>query len=778
MKLVHHIVGLALCMSCLGTAVAMASANPFVSLNDVAWTRLGQNENDSMPIGNGDLAANVWTEENGDLVMLVAKADSWTELGKLVKLGRVRIQITPNPLIGAMDFKQLLRLEDGSIEISSGANTIRVWVDANRPVIHVEAKLERPATMSASLELWRTRSHPYDESSPDKGGLFDMGNHSIPLNFEADTVMPANENRVTWYHFNSSSIYPIVLEQEHLESLLQKYPDPLLHRCFGATLTGPGLVSSDDHTLKSTVPGRSLRLDLIGLTKTGVASPRAWKFEIDSLVKKVNAVPLDTARAAHQQWWQDFWNRSWIHVSGTGDAAKVSQGFMVQRYMMAASSRGVFPTKFNGGLFTVGHDTTGNGESTTKDHNPDFRAWGSSYWNQNNRLLYWPLVETGDFDLLKPWFDMYMNGLPLAKDRTRAYSHHAGAAFIETGYFWGLPNLNDFGWDNPTNELQSEWMRYHIQGTLEVISQMLDEYEITQDKDFAQKNIIPFADAIVTYYDLHWPRGEDGKIRITPAQSLETYQRIAVNPTPDISGLKSVLPRLLALPVAWTLPEQRNTWNKVLADLPAIPIGKTVNGKLPSFVKGDPDGKPTILPAESYGKTSNQENPELYTVFPYRIYGVGKADLSLARNTFAARRFPWDVCWGQDGPQSAVLGLTAVAKKAAIDEFTDYGDERFSWFWKAGGDWIPDLDDGGTGMITLELMLMQYDGKRIQLLPAWPNDWTADFKLHAPYRTTVEGHVENGKITNLKVTPQSRAKDVVVVTQDRQTPNVTGKDRN
>jgi hypothetical protein len=195
-------------------------------------------------------------------------------------------------------------------------------------------------------------------------------------------------------------------------------------------------------------------------------------------------------------------------------------------------------------------------------------------------------------------------------------------------------------------------------------------------------------------------------------------------------------------------------------------MGKTANGKLPPFGKGDPAGTATILPAESYGKTSNAENPELYTVFPYRIYGVGKPDLSLAQNTFAARRFPFDHCWGQDGPQSAQLGLTAVAKKAAIAEFTDYGDERFSWFWKAGGDWIPDLDDGGTGMITVELMLMQADGRRIQLLPAWPSDWTADFKLHAPYRTTVEGHVENGKITNLKVTPQSRAKDVVVVAAD------------
>ena len=761
-----HFVWLALSITCLGTVVAHASENPFVSVNDVTWTELGHNENDSMPIGNGDLAANVWTEQNGDLMLLVAKCDAWTELGKLVKLGRVRVQIAPNPFVGTADFKQVLRLENGSIEIKSGANVVLVWVDANRPVIHVEATLEHPATLQARLELWRTMTHPYNESSPDKGGLFEMGDHAIPLNFEADTVLPASPNQVTWYHFNSSSIYPIVLKQEHLESLSQKYPDPLLHRCFGATLTGPDLISSDDHTLKSAAPERSLRLDIIGLTQTGAASPGTWKSDLDSLAQKVSAVPIDSARAAHQQWWQAFWNRSWIHVSGTEDAIKVSQGFIMQRYMMAASSRGAFPAKFNGGLFTVGHNMPANVESTNKNHNPDFRAWGSSYWNQNNRLLYWPLIKTGDFDLLKPWFDMYMNSLPLAKDRTQAYFHHAGAAFIETGYFWGLPNLNDFGWDNPTTELKSEWMRYHIQGTLEVISQMLDEYDITQDAEFARKDIIPFADAIVTYYNLHWPRGEDGKIKMTPVQSLETYQKIAVNPAPDIAGLKQVLTRLLELPAAWTSPQQKRLWSKELADLPAIPIGRTANGKLPPFGAGDSDGKPTILPAESYGRTSNAENPELYVVFPYRLYGVGKPDLNLALNTFAARRFPWDVCWGQDGPQSALLGLTSVAKKAAIDEFTDYGDQRFSWFWKAGGDWIPDLDDGGTGMITLESMLMQYDGKRIQLLPAWPSDWTADFKLHAPYRTTVEGHVENGKITNLKVTPQSRAKDVVLIATD------------
>ena len=752
---------------CHGAAMAASPEKSFVVVNDVTWKTLGNNENDSMPIGNGDLAANVWTEQNGDLVLLVAKSDAWSEMGKLLKLGRVRVHMAPNPFAGAEQFTQTLHLEDGSIEIRSGKNVVQVWVDANRPVIHIEARLDHPASVDAKLELWRTKTHPYNEPSPDKGGLFEFGKHPVPLDFEADTVMPGHDNQITWYHYNTASLYPLVLEQEHMQAVENKYPDPLLHRCFGAAITGVGLVAVDDRTLRSAEPVRNVRLDVVALTQAQAPSPTTWAAGLDSLVTANRGVTYAAALDAHQRWWRDFWERSWIHVEGADDAAKVSQGYIMQRYMMASSSRGEYPVKFNGGLFTVGHDVPDGKESTNGDHNPDFRAWGSSYWNQNNRLLYWPLIMTGDYDLLRPWFEMYLKALPLAQDRTELYYHHAGAAFIETGYFWGLPNLNDFGWDNPSTQVQSAYMRYHIQGTLEVIAQMLDEYDVVRDADFARTKVVPFADAIVTYYDLHWPHAADGKLRFTPSQSLETYQLAAVNPTPDVAGLKHVLIRLLQLSPEDSAPEQRDRWSRMLAELPPIPLGKTARGKQPPFGKGDPDGTTTILPAEEYGKTSNSENPELYTAFPYRLYGVDKPDLALGRDTFAARRFPRDVCWGQDGPQAAVLGLTSIAQKAVIDEFEDYGPQRFQWFWKAGSDWIPDLDDGGTGMMTLEMMVMQTDGKRIDLLPAWPKDWTADFKLHAPYQTTIEGHVANGKITGLHVTPNSRTKDVVVVGEGR-----------
>jgi alpha-L-fucosidase 2 len=46
------------------------------------------------------------------------------------------------------------------------------------------------------------------------------------------------------------------------------------------------------------------------------------------------------------------------------------------------------------------------------------------------------------------------------------------------------------------------------------------------------------------------------------------------------------------------------------------------------------------------------------------------------------------------------------------------------------------------------------------LLPAWPTEWEADFKLHAPYKTVVSGHVKQGKVTQLEVQPASRRKDI------------------
>lgn len=310
---------------CFEFSAAFAQDQSYVSAEDVAWTALGQNENDSMPIGNGDLAANVWTEPNGDLVLLLAKSDAWTAMGKLVKLGRVRIQLTPNPWVGAGHFQQTLRLQNGEIEIRNETDVVRVWVDANHPVLHVEAKLKKPAILQAKLELWRTQTRPYDQPSPERGGLFEFGDHSVPLDFEADSIATGDVHSILWYHYNRASIFPLVLQQEHLGSVLNQHTDPLLHRCFGATLAGPNLTRVDSQTLRSVEPSSNPRVDLVALTETKVADPATFQSNLKELAVRMNRIPLAAARSAHEQWWRQFWNRSWIRVSGTEDAAKVSR---------------------------------------------------------------------------------------------------------------------------------------------------------------------------------------------------------------------------------------------------------------------------------------------------------------------------------------------------------------------------------------------------------------------------------------------------------------------
>ncbi|MDR1289645.1 MAG: hypothetical protein LBK06_00440, partial [Planctomycetaceae bacterium] len=76
--------------------------------------------------------------------------------------------------------------------------------------------------------------------------------------------------------------------------------------------------------------------------------------------------------------------------------------------------------------------------------------------------------------------------------------------------------------------------------------------------------------------------------------------------------------------------------------------------------------------------------------------------------------------------------------------------------------WIPDQDHGGILCKGVQSLIMQCDGKRIDLFPTFPTDWDCDFKLNAPYKTTIEGQLKNGKLFNLKVTPKEREKDVII----------------
>ena len=343
----------------------------------VTWTSPGASYKDSMPIGNGDLGINLWTEANGDIIFLIAKTDAWTENGQLVKLGRVRLSMDGNPFKAGSAFRQVLEPRTGSIELRGESSAVmRVWVDANAPAIHLEMRGSQPVRLKASIELWRTETRRTTSAKGndemDRGLRELSGNPEKSVVIEPDTVLPAINDQLAWVHFNTRSIYPSVFDNQHLDSLLAAYSDPLLHRAFGVLMKGPGLASVGNQTLESTAARNNFRLDLYALT-TQAPSPQDWRRAVEQMVTRIDAVGLDVARAAHQRWWNEFWNRSWINVTGDSNASAVTQGYAMQRWMTATEGRGAAPMKFNGGIFTVGQEPPADTSLRSRERRIDSR---------------------------------------------------------------------------------------------------------------------------------------------------------------------------------------------------------------------------------------------------------------------------------------------------------------------------------------------------------------------------------------------------------------------
>jgi hypothetical protein len=81
---------------------------------DYSWTTPSHNSSESMPCGGGDIGLNVWVE-NGDLLFYVSRSGAFDENNTMLKQGRFRIRLTPNPFLSTTDFRQTLESEQGEL---------------------------------------------------------------------------------------------------------------------------------------------------------------------------------------------------------------------------------------------------------------------------------------------------------------------------------------------------------------------------------------------------------------------------------------------------------------------------------------------------------------------------------------------------------------------------------------------------------------------------------------------------------------------------------------
>jgi len=741
------VTGLSLWIALVFAAACAGASTP--DAYDVVWDTPSRDSSGSMPLGNGDIGINVWVEQDGDLLLYIGKTDAWSENARLLKLGRVRVKLSPNPFVEGAPFRQVLRLSEGAVTISAGkgpAETrLRVWVDANHPVVRVEAEKDEPFEMTVSLEVWRMAERQL--TGKELFSAYGLDGAPHPVFVMPDTVLANTGDRIAWCHRNERSIWRETLELQGMGKWAESAADPLLHRTFGGAIRGEGFVAKGPMLVQSRKPARQHRVAVYCLTAQ-TPSADAWLEQLEKSVAETERTDWRQASSAQKEWWREFWQRSWIRVSGDKDAEVVSRGYALQRFISACGGRGAFPVKFNGSIFTV------DAREKDMEFDADFRAWGGPYWFQNTRLIYWPMLASGDFEMMRPLFRMFADALPFAKARTPIYFGHEGAFFPETMYFWGAYANDNYGWNREgkhVSQVDNTYIRWHWEGQLELLALMIDYYVHTMDDVFLRDDLLPMAEGVLAFFDRHYGRDIEGRLLFKPAQALETWQNV-VNPLPEIAGLRSVLDGLLALPDGKVSEAQRAAWAKLRGEIPPLPMREA-------------GGVRVLSPAqEILGPKANSENPELYAIFPFRLYGVGKADLELGRGTFEKRLVKGNNGWRQDDTQAAFLGLAEQARRYVSRRFANKNPgSRFPAFWGPNFDWIPDQDHGCNGEMALQTMLLQAEGKKIRLFPAWPRAWDVEFKLHAPHRTTIEARLRNGKVERLKVDPPERKADVEVL---------------
>ncbi|GAB6164998.1 DUF5703 domain-containing protein [Thermostilla marina] len=762
---------------CLVPVVSSAngpqSSSSAVARYNVIWHSPSTDPSGQMPIGNGDIAAGVYALEDGSLYLLLSKNDAYTYNGDLFKTGRVRIDLEPNPFQKGKPFIQTLDLPTGSIRIEADGVTFRVWADANKPVYHVEIHSPQPLRVRAQPEFWqRFDSCLYNVTSE-------------PIDPPTQDVCVQRDGHIVWYYaVGDRSVYPTELAFYDVPQMAEVVPDPYRFNTFGNLLESPNLTLENDALHGE---GTDFDIRIHALTKK---APRAedWIAAIEAQAKR----PIDTAAdwKSHCRFWETFWGRSWIMASdntlprelrekfdGEGytsyrtepdGAALASQAFNVFRYLMACQSRGSVQTKFNGGLFTQPLryasrpriPAVQQPDGTWLSHE-DARLWGRRFTFQNQRLLYWPLLASGDFDLMQPFFRYYFRLLPIRKAITKAWFGHEGAYYREniepTG---GERDCGKRGGDQSEakprktppgeNDGSGYYHSYYFTSGLETTAMMIDYYAHTGDEAFRDTVLVPFAREILRFYEAHYPREPDGRLRLDPAQVLETWW-IAVNPAPDVAGLHYCTERLLALGVGTDADRRR--WMHLREQLPDVPMQQV-------------DGKPALAPAASWELQHNHENGELYPAFPFRLFGVAQGNADIVARTMTVRTVKdgfRNACWTQDQIHWACAGDAHEAAAGLVRRFRTASPLcRFPLYGREGPDSCPDFDHFGSGSVALEKMLVQEHAGKIHLLPAWPAQWDVDFKLHAEGNTVVEGTVENGKLVRWSITPPERRKDVVV----------------
>jgi len=658
----------------------------FLSKHDVVYLSPPENGWEFLPVGNGDLAAPVWTPTPGTVEFNLNKSDTW-ENDQLRACGKLTLHLGAD-LMSGENFRGRLDLHKatGSLEGRNEAGSAQVtsFVDANANVLVIRhsGETRKPADRRIELTLWRTEG-----------------------------VEIGAEDGEIW--------------------LRQTFPDrryALAGRVVGAEATTE---SRPDSRSAAITLASSEKADFTVLLAAATSTDPGTDplEEVRRLLDETEARTLEQTTEAHEAWWRDFWQESFVSISDD----YLENLYYTTIYNLACTSRGEFPVKFNGGLWLWQEDA---------------RGWEGHYWHLNTEETYWPLYAANHLDLLKPYYKMYWDMLPVTKEMAAKYHGvQQGAWYGETLDRWGYPD-----------HIPPKDMGYMLSPGVQMGYYFYWYYLYTGDEEFLRTRAYPILKECIDFYLGYMKKDEAGIYYIYPSAADETPREppFFKNPVVDVSNVRVGCQILLeASRILGVDQDRHEEWQEVITHLPPYPT-RVVNGKT-LFAQG--------IRNHVGVKTKTKVLPELANVFPAGDIGMedeGTRPFQIAVNT--VQELIPHMGWGgmEMGVFAARVGLKKEAwgllqHQATFQIFPQgffhyFEDAHRAYDWgKRTGGIIPYLEPAGIfGMIVNESLLQSHD-RKIRVFPALPDDQSGAFRLRAVGSFMVSSEIEKGEVKYIAI---------------------------
>ncbi|MEW9534471.1 hypothetical protein [Microbispora sp. NPDC049125] len=776
-------------------AVFNPDYSQLIGRSDLRYTGRITTGTQGMSVANGRFGGPVWQRDANNLVMQLNHTDTFmfNDASSASKdhqnsgggaIGRVHIGFgTSSPFDTTTS--QHLSLYDARLSVEGSGVTIEVIPDMHADLIAIKVTDNRatPQPITVDLAMLRAANQVW-------------GSHSAVSTFS--TV--------------SGQI--IVLEQviqEKCDTGIEAN-DHYVNTAVAVTVQGRSVSTVTDSTISNRAT-RRLTLPAQNGTFTvvigGDSTMQRSESAKDTAVATVtSSAAFDDISTATQAWWSDFWQKSYVYFPTQFNYEQRRNYYM---YLAAISSRGSYPSKYNGGIW-IGEE--------------DRRDWGSFYWNWNQDSLYQPLMAANHVDLMNPLFKMRESSFAQYEKAAKQMWGAEGIFIGETAGILGweeLPTdvaqsmqqyytfktttrsqaftdmttrrnrfLPAWNWNVfNTGNNQASYVTHTMMATQETAEHYWNVYCYTKDLNFLREKAYPFIRGAAKLYQSYdgLRKESDGKYHFYNT-NLHEHIWAGKDVIDDLAMARGIFAVAVKASILLKVDQKlRGGWQEILHNLAPYPLrsdpqslwAASTNSSLASALATDsPAWAQGLRPAYFIRDLHGTESPifkmlEKFDVLNLetRDQGLDNGDWAIALNTYLHSPGYLNQVQGTviDRNGSSRFHVDA-AKLGRADDMVKILATQYGVFSTNGvfpnllfnqGDYYS-AEGYGTFAAALQEALQQSLSPTpagdpvIRVFPAWPTAWDAKYKLLAKDGFLVSSSIKSGEVQYVEIESQLGAK--------------------